>query len=43
VLPNLLNLKTSQEINKAEFEGFLRAERFLLETLTHDTIKTKTS
>jgi cell filamentation protein len=38
VLPNLLNLRTIEEINKVEFEGFLLAERLLLETLSIDTI-----
>jgi cell filamentation protein len=37
VLPNLLNIQTVEEINKAEFEGFLRAERLLVETLAIDT------
>lgn len=38
VLPNLLNIQTVEEINKKEFEGFLRAERLLVETLSINTI-----
>lgn len=37
VLNNLLDLKTEQEINNSEFEGFLRSERILIETLSTDT------
>ncbi|WP_256005307.1 Fic/DOC family protein [Pedobacter deserti] len=40
ILPNILNLKTSDEISLAEFEGFLKAEIILTEQLT---LKTKFS
>ena len=38
ILPNLLGLKTMEEIALAEFEGFLKTEIILSETLT---IRTK--
>ena len=38
VLSNLLNLKSDDEINKAEFEGFLRSERIMTETLSTHTV-----
>src|SRR5688572_16629810 len=38
VLPNLMNIQTIEEINRAEFEGFLRAERLLVETLATNTV-----
>ena len=37
ILPNLLDIKTVDEINRSEFEGFFRAERYILETLTVST------
>lgn len=37
ILPNLLNLNTIDDINRAEFEGFFRSESFHLETLTLGT------
>jgi cell filamentation protein len=37
ILPNLLGLKTSDEIGVSEFEGFLTAEIFLTEKLTTKT------
>lgn len=38
ILPNLLGLKTAEEIGLSEFEGSLRAEIIPTETLT---LKTK--
>jgi cell filamentation protein len=37
ILPNLLNLKSAQEIAISEFEGFLKAEILLTEALTGRT------
>ncbi|WP_206170623.1 Fic/DOC family protein [Spirosoma pollinicola] len=37
VLPNLLGLKSAEEIGLAEFDGFLRAEIYLTERLTNRT------
>lgn len=37
ILPNLLNLKTSNEIAISEFEGFLKSEIQLTESLTNRT------
>ncbi|MBS4028793.1 MAG: Fic family protein [Ignavibacteriales bacterium] len=37
ILPNLLRLKTSEEIALSEFEGFLKAEILLTERLTNRT------
>ena len=37
-LTNLLNLQSEDEINKSEFEGFLRSERIMIETLSTGTI-----
>ena len=37
LLPNLLGLKTGEEVALAEFEGFLRAEILLTEALTKRT------
>jgi len=38
VLPNLLGITTIEEIHKAEFEGFLKAQHQLLDSLTTYTI-----
>ena len=38
VLDNLLNLNSDDEINKSEFEGFLRSERIMTETLSTQTV-----
>ena len=37
ILPNLLGLSTSEEIAQSEFEGFLKAEIILTESLTSRT------
>lgn len=37
ILPNLLSLKSSEEIGLSEFEGFLKAEIVLTEALTKQT------
>lgn len=37
ILPNLPGLKTEQEINEHEFEGFLRAEIYFTERLSEKT------
>jgi cell filamentation protein len=37
LLPNLLNLTMKEDVEKAEFEGFLYAELFLTERLTSKT------
>ena len=37
ILPNLLDLKSVEEIGLSEFEGFLKAEILLTENLTHST------
>lgn len=37
ILPNILNLSSSEEISIAEFEGFLKAEIMLSEKLTSKT------
>ena len=37
ILPNLLDLKSVEEISLSEFEGFLKAEILLTENLTHST------
>lgn len=37
ILPNLLGLNSKEEIDRAEFEGFLFAELFLTENLTSKT------
>jgi cell filamentation protein len=37
ILPNLLNTKDKNVIEKAEFEGFLYAELLLSKTLTSET------
>lgn len=37
ILPNLLNLSSKKEIDKAEFEGFYKAEIILTESLTSNT------
>jgi len=36
-LPNLLGLESTEEISKSEFEGFLKAEILLTESLTRQT------
>jgi cell filamentation protein len=36
-LPNLLNLESAEDISKSEFEGFLKAEILLTESLTSQT------
>jgi len=38
VLPNLLGITTIEEIHKAEFEGFLKAQYLLLDELTTQTV-----
>lgn len=38
ILPNLLGLTTRQEIDEAEFEGLLFADRVSYQELTHDTV-----
>lgn len=37
VLPNILNFIHEHDVNKSEFEGFLRAERIMTETLSVET------
>ncbi len=37
VLPNLLGISSLDEIHKVEFEGFLKAQHILLESLTSNT------
>jgi len=38
VLPNILSLDKEEDIEKAEFEGFLRSERIMIETLSRETL-----
>ncbi len=40
ILPNLLNLKSQEEVGLSEFEGFLKAEIQLTESLTSRTMFT---
>lgn len=37
ILPNILNINKESDIEKSEFEGFLRAERIMTETLSRET------
>jgi cell filamentation protein len=38
ILPNILNLDKEEDIERAEFEGFLRSERIMIETLSRETL-----
>jgi len=38
ILPNLLNLKTTEEINESEFVGFVHAEQKAIDDLSEDTV-----